>query len=701
MKIQKTTKSVLGKRIVTLCLSLVLTISTILTVVTLININGISSRNLHTTTELTMRSINQSIHSAILPALDLTATVAAIVPEVNSFEELERIITILLPTVTSVFEIYYGTVLSRFDGGGFVCATDWDPYKTDPQWDQIKRPWFITSMQNPDKMVITDPYEDSSTGATCVTIVSTVKENGKVIGVVGTDVYLDVLTGIVVNEKITSDGNTFIIDASGLYLVHKNSSLIMSGNLFENEGGFLKNDFNTKKGFSSSNTYVNIVKGTYWAAMMMADFGWYIVSTGSTYELNQDFRNLLLVTIILSIVMSLIAVFTSFRFSLYLTRPVVSLFSVLKAIAEGDLTQPIEAKGKDEIAVMSLLLKDTQEGIRQLITTIKKETTTLLDIGNALAGNMDKTTGAMNEITGNILDIESRINKQNTSVIETNATMEEVVSNINQLNGHIDHQGRFVSQASSSIEEMVANTRSVTDTLVRNSANVKILMESSEIGKAGLQGVAADIQEISRESEGLLEINSVMANIASQTNLLSMNAAIEAAHAGESGKGFAVVADEIRKLAENSSAQSKTIGVVLKKIKTSIDKISKSTENVLTGFEAIDTSVKTVSDQEGSIRNAMEEQAEGSRLTLEGVTKMKEITLKVQTDSSEMHSKAKDVIHESKNLENTTKEITMSISKMTSGAEQINDSVKHVNEICIQNRERINILANDVARFKV
>jgi methyl-accepting chemotaxis protein len=265
----------------------------------------------------------------------------------------------------------------------------------------------------------------------------------------------------------------------------------------------------------------------------------------------------------------------------------------------------------------------------------------------------------------------------------------------------VERQGGSVAQSSSAIEEMLANIQSVTQTLIKNAVNVKELIESSEVGRTGLQEVAADIQEIARESEGLLEINAVMENIASQTNLLSMNAAIEAAHAGEAGKGFAVVADEIRKLAENSGEQSKTISMVLKKIKDSIDKITRSTDSVLNKFEAIDNGVRTVSDQSENIRNAMEEQSEGSKQILEAISQLNEVTQLVKSGTEEMLEGSRQVIQESKNLELATQEITNGMNEMATGADQINVAVERVNTISGDNKENIDVLVRGISKFKV
>jgi methyl-accepting chemotaxis protein len=258
-----------------------------------------------------------------------------------------------------------------------------------------------------------------------------------------------------------------------------------------------------------------------------------------------------------------------------------------------------------------------------------------------------------------------------------------------------------MARSSSAVEEMLANIRSVSGTLEKNGNSVNELASASDAGRESLQHAAADIREIAVQSVELMKINAVMNNIADQTNLLSMNAAIEAAHAGAAGKGFAVVAAEIRKLAEDSGDQSKTVSDVLKKTKESIDKITESVGNVLDKFEAIAAGVKTVSQQAENIRIAMEEQNQGSKQIMETILQLNDITRQVKDGSTQMLEGSREVINESRNLEQVTQEITGGMNEMAIGAEQINIAVNSVNEISGKNKENIDILAREVSRFKV
>jgi methyl-accepting chemotaxis protein len=127
----------------------------------------------------------------------------------------------------------------------------------------------------------------------------------------------------------------------------------------------------------------------------------------------------------------------------------------------------------------------------------------------------------------------------------------------------------------------------------------------------------------------------------------------------------------------------------------------KSTETVLTRFEAIDSSVKTVADQEEHIRNAMEEQGAGSRQIVEGVRQVNEITQHVRSGSREMLEGSTEVIRESTELDKQTQEISSGINEMASGAEQMNIAVNHVNTLSGKTREGIEMLIKEVSRFKV
>jgi len=214
--------------------------------------------------------------------------------------------------------------------------------------------------------------------------------------------------------------------------------------------------------------------------------------------------------------------------------------------------------------------------------------------------------------------------------------------------------------------------------------------------------VAAKVQEIARQSEGLLEINSVMKTIASQTNLLSMNAAIEAAHAGEVGKGFAVVAGEIRKLAESSSNQSKSTTDMLKMIKASIDSITVSSNEVLSRFNVIDEKVKTVSEHEENIRNAMEEQEAGGKQILDSMSRMKEISVSVKNGAEEMKASGDNLNKQTSDFIEISNESMSGMNDIVNGAmQEIKGAVTVVDEMSAENNKNFDDLKTESSKFRV
>jgi methyl-accepting chemotaxis protein len=377
--------------------------------------------------------------------------------------------------------------------------------------------------------------------------------------------------------------------------------------------------------------------------------------------------------------------------------------AILKEISmgEGDLTGRIEKGKDDEIGELAGYFNLTMEKIRNLVGIIKYKINGLNHTSYELSSNMGKTSEAVKQITLNLDNMENLLEKQEKGTIEAGKAVSEIKSSIDSLRNMIEKQTESVNLSSSAIEEMTANIHSVTQTLVENSRNVSELNEASQNGKKGVQTVAQEIREIAHDSEGLMEINSVMENIASQTNLLSMNAAIEAAHAGESGKGFAVVAGEIRKLAESSSRQSKTTTDMLKKIKSSIDNITKSSNEVLQRFGAIDSGVKNVCEHEQNILNAMEEQETGGKQILESISRLREITSSVKKGSDKMEVSGETLVRVTDEFIKTSKETTEGMNDIFKGINQINVSISHVNDMSMENSSNFESLKHETGKFIV
>ena len=287
------------------------------------------------------------------------------------------------------------------------------------------------------------------------------------------------------------------------------------------------------------------------------------------------------------------------------------------------------------------------------------------------------------------------------SVQKTGDVVEKIIHKIQNLDKEIEAQTEAVALSSAAVEEMAANIASITQTLEKNNNLIKEMYSMTIDGKNGARRANSIVTQIAERSDSLLEASVIIQNIASQTNLLAMNAAIEAAHAGETGKGFAVVADEIRKLAEESNAQGKQIGGALKESIEIIRVMIEAGNGAEQTFDRVYELATQISEREDFITKSMQDQMSANQEVLDAIKDINTTANTVKTNSSEMLSGSSDVAKEMNILDSLTQGITNSMDEMSAGALQINNAIVEINELVQQNRDSIGILANKVKEFTV
>ena len=581
-------------------------------------------------------------------------------------------------------------------------------YRTDNTIEKVTgEEWFQAARKG--KYVITEPALSSVERKYLFIVAIPVRDlQGKIVGVINATILGDALSNLISDIIVGETGTAYLVSASGTVLGNRRPEILYKSMYSEIIGSdtnayaqFLKQALTSHK----SSVNVSEIKGVKYisavASMRYAD--WTLLLTAPVSEfMAENVTNLIKTFVIIALCQLIIAIALGVLIARNITRPINHVIDALKNIAqgEGDLTIELPASGKDETSVLSSYFNQTILKLKNSIQKVGADSREMESVGSDLESNMMSVSEVVSNITAGIEDLKKRFVEQEESVSGTAAAIEHIIKTLRGLDESIGQQAAMITESSTSFDKMSHSIDTVGENVVETREAIRNLSAATNDGRETLAKANEVSQRISDASGDLIEAGAVIENIASQTNLLAMNAAIEAAHAGEAGKGFAVVASEIRKLAEESSAQGKKISITLKNLSAEIKALADSASGAVEKFNIISGYSKGLSGSIEGVVQAMDEQEENGKIIWGIINDVTGVTNEVKSGSGDMLADGEKVVSATKRLDDLTRILRENIENIASQTELINEAAQESLEIAVKNKQSIDGLVLEVGKFK-
>ena len=384
-----------------------------------------------------------------------------------------------------------------------------------------------------------------------------------------------------------------------------------------------------------------------------------------------------------------------------IVKPLAIIRRIISGLKDGDLTQTIEYESGDEIGDLAGVFNDFIGSFRQIVNHLRDVIKKTRRISAGLAESSSKASAALEQIGSSADSMKSRIGTLDSEVSQSNQSANDVKAFISNVTGLIAEQASAISQSSSSIEQMSESVRYIARVAEEKLEIANELQKRALDGESEMSSTTELIGKVTESAKATISITSIIDAIATQTNLLAINAAIEAAHAGRYGKGFAVVAAEVRNLSESSGTSAREMNTTLTGIAQDIGQSEKSISKTSDIFSAIVAQIKEVAISMAELNRSTEELARGSDQVLRALETLQNMSETVNSSSTNMDERIGAIADSMKNLTQISAETKIGMEEISIGIREVYTSAESVSSAGVENSAGVNELEELISRFKI